>query len=188
MTEIVFLLEEESAAAMLEGLLPKILPSGFCPRFVPFEGKQDLDRQLVRKIKGYRSPDAKFVVLRDQDQSDCLALKNDLLRKCATTGRSDILIRIVCRELESWFLADLGAVEMGLGVDNLKPLQNKNPYRTPDEIHSPSIRLKKITPNYQKMSGSRAIGKNLNPTNNRSHSFFAFVKGIKRLCSSETKT
>jgi hypothetical protein len=53
MKELVFLLEEESAQAMLEGLLLKLLPEAIGRRFIPFEGKQDLEKQLVRKIRGY---------------------------------------------------------------------------------------------------------------------------------------
>ena len=47
MSELVFMLEEQSARAMLEGLLPKLLPAEVTPRYVVFEGKQDLEKQLV---------------------------------------------------------------------------------------------------------------------------------------------
>ena len=42
MRELVFLLEEASAAAMLEGLLPRLIPSDVVHRYITFEGKQDL--------------------------------------------------------------------------------------------------------------------------------------------------
>jgi hypothetical protein len=48
MRELVFLLEEPSAAAMLEGILPQIIPADVAPRFITFEGKQDLEKQLAR--------------------------------------------------------------------------------------------------------------------------------------------
>ena len=38
MKELVFLLEEESAKAMLESLLPRILHPDIRARFIPFEG------------------------------------------------------------------------------------------------------------------------------------------------------
>ena len=72
MTELVFLLEEESAKQMLEGLMPRILPPDVTVRYVVFEGKQDLEKQLVRRIRLYRHPDARFVVVRDQDGGDCV--------------------------------------------------------------------------------------------------------------------
>ena len=42
MKEIVFLLEEASARAMLETLLPRMLADGIRFRCIVFEGKQDL--------------------------------------------------------------------------------------------------------------------------------------------------
>jgi hypothetical protein len=39
MSELVFMLEEPSARVMLEGLLPKMLPTEVIPRYVVFEGK-----------------------------------------------------------------------------------------------------------------------------------------------------
>ena len=65
MNEVVFLLEELSARAMLEGLLPKLLPDTIRCRYIVFEGKQDLEKQLVKRMRGYRVPNARFVVLRD---------------------------------------------------------------------------------------------------------------------------
>lgn len=44
MRELVFLLEEASAKAMLESLLPRILHEETRFRCIPFEGKQDLEK------------------------------------------------------------------------------------------------------------------------------------------------
>jgi hypothetical protein len=183
MSELVFLLEEPSARALLEGLLPRILPSGWDLRFLVFEGKQDLDKQMVRKIRGYRTPGARFVVLRDQDSGDCMEIREELAGKCCEAGRSDTLIRIACRELESWFLADLSAVERGLEQNKLAKLQGKNPYRSPDSFCLPSQRLAELAPCYQKLSGSRAIGPHLDLNNSRSKSFMNFILGLRRICS-----
>jgi predicted transcriptional regulator len=56
MKELVFLLEEESAKAMLQSLLPRILDTGIKSRLLAFEGKQDLEKQMVRKMKHYINP------------------------------------------------------------------------------------------------------------------------------------
>ena len=53
MSEIVFFLEERSAQALLEGLLPRLLPGVHAVRYLVFEGKQDLEKQLARKLRGY---------------------------------------------------------------------------------------------------------------------------------------
>jgi hypothetical protein len=93
-----------------------------------------------------------------------------------------VLIRIACRELESWYFGDLAAVEAGLEIDGLSALQTKARYRSPDDIVHPSTELKKITKNrYQKVSGSRVIGKHLSLDNKRSRSFQSFINGVRRI-------
>ena len=186
MIELVFLLEEASAEALLKSLLPRILPDDINARYIPFEGKQDLERQLVRRIRGYQSKNARFVILRDQDSGDCRIIKNTLMAKCSEAGREDALVRIACRELESWYLADLQAVERALRFDGLARKQNKSGFRDPDRQPSPSRILAEIAP-YQKISGSRAIGAYLDLENRRSPSFAAFVSGIRCIVTDYTK-
>ncbi|MBF0138065.1 MAG: hypothetical protein H7833_06470 [Magnetococcus sp. DMHC-1] len=50
---LVFFLEEPSAKAMLESLLPRLLPDSVTMRFIVFEGEQDLEKQLPRKLRGF---------------------------------------------------------------------------------------------------------------------------------------
>lgn len=84
MTELVFMLEEPSARAMLQGLLPRIGINLPPVKYVVFEGKQDLEKQVGKRIRGYRNPKARFIVIRDQDSNnDCGALKAKLLGLCA---------------------------------------------------------------------------------------------------------
>jgi hypothetical protein len=54
MRVLVFFLEEPSAQAMLNGLLPRILPAGWQVKYVVFEGKRDLEKQLPRKLRSWR--------------------------------------------------------------------------------------------------------------------------------------
>ena len=183
MRELVFLLEELSAQAMLEGLLPNLLPQAATVRYLVFEGKSDLEKQLVRKVKGYRNPEARFVVLRDQDSApDCLVIKAKIVALCANAGKSDVLVRIACRELESFYLADLAAVEKGLVLTGLAKHQGKQKFRNPDYLGSPSRELATLTKGrYQKVGGSRAIGPWLDPNNTRSDSFRNLVAGIQKI-------
>jgi len=181
MSEIVFFLEEPSAKSMLEGLLPRILPDGVRPRYIVFEGKQDLEKQMVRRMRWYSVLNAKFVLLCDQDSWDCKKLKKSLVNKC-DEAEKPALVRIACRELESWYLADLSAVERGMNVRGLVGLQNKNPYRSPDGVNHPDALLEKITKKgYKKISWSRAIGPHLDLKNGRSRSFLNFVTGVRSL-------
>ena len=72
MTTLVFILEGRSVRVLLETLLPRVLPmEKLQVRYVVFEGKQDLHKQLVRKMRLWRTPNTQFVVLRDQDSGDC---------------------------------------------------------------------------------------------------------------------
>lgn len=184
MNELVFFLEEPSAKVMLEGFLPKILPDNVNCRYVVFEGKQDLEKNIIKRISGYLVPGARFIILRDQDAADCKIIKKSLAEKCAEAKRSGILIRIACRELESWYLADLIAVGKGLGLPGITKHQNKRQFLSPDGYPSPARTLQRIAPSYQKVGGSRSIGPHLNPDNKRSRSFAVFVAGIRKMCVS----
>jgi len=182
MTHLVFFLEEHSAKEMLDGVLPKCLPDKTSYQCVVFEGKQDLEKQLPIKLKAWRHPsDVKFIVMRDQDSGDCLIIKDSLKKKCDEAGKPDVLIRIACRELESFYLGDLTAVASGIGPASLARLQNKKKYRNPDDLANPKQELKRIAPDYQNISGSRAIATRMEINNNRSPSFKALISGVRRI-------
>ncbi|TAL77574.1 MAG: DUF4276 family protein [Burkholderiaceae bacterium] len=184
MKELVFCLEGSSEQAMLEGLLPKLLPTGgIIFRYIKFEGKQDLEKQLSSKLRGYKNPSARFVVIRDQDSHpDCKAVKARLVDLCTQAGKPDTMVRIACTELESFYLADLAAVERGLEITGLTKFQENRKFRSPDHLGSPSKELSTLTKGrYQKVSGSRAISVHLDLENTRSDSFRNLVAGIRRL-------
>ncbi len=184
MKTIVFFLEEPSAREMLVGLLPKILPDGVQSRFLVFQGKQDLEKNLVAKMRGWQLPESVFVVMRDQDAGDCGIIKLRLCELCRKADRSNVIVRVACREMESFYLGDLDAVEKGLSLTGLAKLQNNKKFRTPDNLGTPSAELERMTRGlYQKVSGSRAIGRHLSLENNRSHSFKVLVDGIRRLAN-----
>lgn len=182
--ELVFLLEEESAKAMLESLLPRLLDPSIATKLIAFEGKSDLEKQMVKRMKGYINPHARFIVMRDQDSvPDCSVLKNALLAKCIESGRQPIpLVRIACRELESFYLADLAAVETAMNIKGLVKQQGKSKFRSPDYLSSPSKELATLTKQrYQKVSDSRIIGQYLDVNNQRSVSFKNLITGIRRM-------
>ena len=182
MKEIVFLLEESSAKFMLQSLLPRVLQNtGIHFRCIPFEGKQDLEKQLVRKIRAYQHQ-ARFIVLRDQDSHpDCRQVKENLLDLCDETGKADkCRVRIACRELEAFYLADLQAVEQALGITGISGKQHSSRFRSPDQMENPSAALQALTQSrYQKVSGSREIGRHLNPDNEQSPSFRNLITAIR---------
>ena len=90
---------------LLDGLLPRLFPTlpFLC---VPHEGKTDLERSVPRKLRAWREPGVRFVVVRDNDGKDCRALKDALRQLCHAGHRDDTLIRIACQELEAWYLGE----------------------------------------------------------------------------------
>ena len=178
------MLEEESAKAMLESLLPRMLSSEISARLLAFEGKQDLEKQMARKMRGYINPNARFIVMRDQDATpDCRVVKRSLLARCKEAGKQSVsIVRIACHELETFYLADLAAVEAGLRLNGLINKQQTAKFRSPDELQNPSKELIALTSKqYYKVSGSRVIGEHLNVDNERSSSFKNLIAGIKRM-------
>ena len=85
--------------AFIEEFLPRLIPDleFLC---ITHEGKQDLEKSIPRKLKAFRRE--LFVIIRDNDGADCRAIKARLIDVCKNEGKSDVLIRIACQELESW--------------------------------------------------------------------------------------
>lgn len=186
MKELVFLLEERSARAMLKSLLPRLLGTDVVCRLIPFEGKQDLEKQLAHKIRAYQNPNARFIVLRDLDSHpDCAQLKARLLHLCSQSGKEkQCMVRLACKELEAFYLADLDAVEQALGIRGVAHQQQSKKFRTPDQLGSPKRELKTLTANtYEEGGGSRAIGQHLRLDNDRSPSFRNLITGIRRMAA-----
>lgn len=183
MTEIVFLLEEPSAQDLLEGLVPRLIPAEWSARFIPFQGKQDLERRMSRFLQNWQNPDARFVILRDQDSSDCRDVKRGLVERCARAGRADALVRIACRELEAWIIGDLAAFAAEYQVAPAAKAQRKAKFRDPDLLGSPVKELRTFVPTYQKREGARRMGPHLDPKRNASTSFRFFCSGLAQLVS-----
>jgi hypothetical protein len=183
MKELVFFLEERSAQAFLESFLPRILDSRVTLRFISFDGKQDLEKQLVKRLRGYINQRARFIVLRDQDSfPDCRVLKSRLMRLCQRAGKARVsLVRIACTELESFYIGDFAAVERATGVGGLVGLESRRRFRAPDQIMSPSRLLNDLLDGrYSKIRDSREIGKHVEESINRSVSFGALCEGVRR--------
>ncbi|MTW22276.1 DUF4276 family protein [Allochromatium palmeri] len=188
MTTLAFCLEEASAKAMLQGVLPRLLPNDIAVHYIVFEGKQDMHKQLVKRLRFWQKPDTRFVVMRDQDSGDCRIVRQELLELCREAGREDALVRVACRELESFYLGDLQAVESGLAIKGLARQQGNRKFRDPDALVNASEELGKLTgKRYQKLGGSRRIGPHLNLDDgmNTSRSFKALIEGVRRV-SKET--
>lgn len=186
MRTLLFLLEEPSARDLLEGLLPRLIRGHFVARFLVFEGKQDLERNVARKIRGWQQPDTRFVVLRDQDAGDCHAIKAHLQDLVPQDKRALTTIRIACRELEAWALGDWAAIADAYDRPKLAELDRKSLFRSPDGLSAPVLELRKHLPGYQKRDGARRLGRRLTPERNRSKSFRVFCRTITALTESSS--
>ena len=165
---------------LLEGLLPRYFP-GMSFMCIPHEGKSDLEKSIPRKLKAWRTPGDRFVVMRDQDQRDCIQLKQELLQMCVDADRPDTLVRIVCRELEAWYLGEPDALAEAFGNDRVRRIGNRARFRNPDEVQYPSTALKEIIPEFQKGSGARRMSRFLSRERNSSISFQFLLSGIERI-------
>ena len=178
---IVFMVEELSMADLLDQLLPRLFPDMEF-RCVPHEGKSDLERSLVRKLRAWRTPGVRFVVMRDQDSADCREVKDRLRNLCEQGGRPDSLVRVVCRELEAWYVGDLDALTAAFprAARRVRSKMARQRFDNPDEVVQPARALADLIPTFQKRSAAIAIGALLS-RENRSRSYQVFLEGVERL-------
>ena len=179
-----FLLEESSMENVLRVILPQILPQGYALGencfLRPHNGKHDLQKSIPRKISAFSNPNnaAKIVILHDQDSSDCIALKQELMRLCDSAGTAPRLIRVVCRELESWYIGDPQAIQAAYPRFHAQHYAKSSKFRTPD-IQNASEELKRLVPDFQKGEASRIIPPFMMLERNISPSFQAFIQGLR---------
>jgi hypothetical protein len=184
---LVFFLEELSARAMLEGLLPRLLPClmpsvAVNPFYIVFEGKTDLKTQLSKRLQGWLTPNSVFFVLCDKDSNDCVALKQEIKTLIPPEKQALTLIRIACHELESFYLGDLQAVETAFTLPGVAKKQVSAKFRDPDKLGNPVQELTRLSKGrYQKVSGSALIGRCLSLNDNRSGSFNVLLTGLTQL-------
>ena len=177
---MIFLVEELSMQAFLDIFLRRLYPEleFLC---VPHNGKSHLDRNIVHTLRDWQVPGDRFVILRDNDGGDCHALKERLKELCRQGGREDTLIRIVCQELEAWYLAEPDAMADAFGDERLRNIGRQAAYRSPDVRPKPSLDMEKLTQGFQKLSSARRMAQHLTREGNRSHSFAVFLSGVERL-------
>ena len=179
------LLEEPSMENFLREVLPKILP----PDYIldnncflrPHNGKSDLKKSIPNKIKvfsNYHEP-VKVIIIHDQDSNDCRKLKKSLVELCKTNGNCGVLIRIACKELESWYLGDMDAIEKAYPKFKAKNFKKYARFRNPDLLQA-SQELKLLIPEFQKGFASKNISKFISIEKSTSTSFLHLVSGISK--------
>src|SRR5438094_10489615 len=97
------MVEEPSAEAALQVLLPQILPDDHTFAIHPHQGKLALLKNLPTRLAGYALQgldDTAICVLLDRDAEDCHTLKRRVLDMAADAGLT-VLVRIAVEELEA---------------------------------------------------------------------------------------
>ena len=179
MSRIIFLLEERSMKTLLDGLLPRLIP-GIPFLCVTHEGKQDLEKSIPRKLRAWREPGVRFVVLRDKDAEDCHLLKDRLVSLCEAGGHARSLVRIACQEIEAWYLGEPAAIWEGIREQTAP--ENRFQSTLPRSRHGGSAlgRDREVSARISKGVRCPAHGTHLSPNGNRSRSFQVLMDGIER--------
>ena len=183
MKHLVCLLEEPSAQDALQAWLPHWLPGHVQVHYIVFQGKQDLEMQMVRRMQFWLRPDSRFLVMRDQDSGDCHVIKAGLRKKCEEAGHPNAIVRIACKALETFFIGDWKAVADAYDKPILAANQRKAKYRKPDLLSNPSDELDKAVRGYQKREGARRITPNLDLQKNQSGSFNVLIESLRQVAS-----
>jgi hypothetical protein len=187
------LVEEPSAEAALEEILPKIFGNSITFSIHSYQCKNDLIKKLPDRLRGYKfflSETHRILILVDRDGDDCKELKSKLEEIADKSGlisktRSrnnhyQIVNRIVIEELEAWFFGDMQAVRSA--YPGVAKIENKAKYRDPDAISGGTWEaLERIlkqagyfSGGLRKIEAARSIAKHIDPSRNRSRSFKIF--------------
>ncbi len=180
---IVILSEERSMRDTLVALFSRYFPSlleGIDWQVICFQGKADLEKNFSRKMRSWSHRSPHFIILRDNDGADCQRLKQKLHNSASETGKP-FHIRLVCQELEAWFLGDLTAVETAYPASQATKFQKSKKYRTPDSLTNASQELSRLTGIQGKTSKASAIAKHLDHSRNHSHSFQVFFRTLQSI-------
>lgn len=195
-----FLLEEPSAEAALQVLLPKMVPNVSFALHV-MGGKTVLLKQLTKRLRGYARwlPSTyRIIVLVDRDEQDCQQLKQQLESSCQAAGLCSktvatpcesiqVINRIVIEELEAWFLGDVPALQQA--YPRFPDITQKSAYRDPDAIKGGTWetleRLLQKSGYFQgglaKIELAKTVAAFMAPEHNKSESFQVFRQTLLTL-------
>ena len=180
MRKLVFLLEEPSMRSFLIGARPKLpIPSDFEMVFRISNGIGDLKALVSTTLRIGWPPGTKFVILFDKDKADCRLRKSDIASAIPDFRQSEVLVRVVCYELESWYFGDPDT--LAERYPKFRRVRNSSRFRmSPDDIQKPSTDIREHSG-----MGKGALAEELGPilklADNRSHSLQVFLSGLRRL-------
>ena len=178
---IIFLTEELSIKPVLQRVMTVLSPEGIEGVdwiVISYRGKADLRSNIKQKMQSWDYGSPHFVILRGTDGGDCRAIKQDLLDIAAQTGKPHH-VRIVCQELEAWFIGDLSAVEFAFPESHASAYTAKARFRNPDSVEAASRWIEGITGSAAKVSRANQIAPHMDIESNCSRSFQVLISTIR---------
>ena len=180
MRTVVFVVEETSKEEFLREFLGRWeLPMDVEVIYLVAEGHFALRRMIATKLRHWRKPNSTFIILCDQDSADCVERKSVLAGQVPEYHRQNALVRIVCTELEGWYLADAKALRAALPEIGDRPLP-ADLLGPPDSIHRPARRLADFA-SFRKRDLAREMGRRISLEPNTSHSFNLFLQTLRQI-------
>lgn len=197
-----FHVEEPSMEAALNVLIPRISNNTIQHNIINYSSKQSLIKKLPNRMRALRhfiQHNMKYVVVVDQDDNDCIQLKQDVTNiikgvglvakeQTNTINDAQVFVRIPVEELEAWFLGDFVALNT---VFPRIPITagTRTKFRDPDNVTGGTWEaLQRLLQQYGYYAGglpkievANRISPHLSLTASRSTSFRVFVKLVNAL-------
>ena len=178
---IVFVVEEYSKQEFLSGLLPRLgIPDGANVYFAVAEGHVNIRNVIRKATRSWRVPNTHFLVLCDQDSADCVQRKQELETPVPASRMHHVTIRIVCTELEGWYLTDKDALAAALPSVSRRGRWPRELLGPPDDIRMPALRLARLAA-FRKRDLAREMGRRISLEPGASHSFNLFLRTLRRI-------
>jgi hypothetical protein len=174
---LTYVLVEEQSSAVVIRALARTLGVDAQVRVLEHQGVGDLKRSITLKMKAALGDTTRFIILRDQDNGDCLILKRELEALVPRYHRDRTRVRIACRELEAWYLAQPLALKKAKILKTELPLSLLS--RNPDHVADPKEEILRRTHKTGQMWIARLAGPALDPNNKVSRSFDLFVQSLQ---------
>ncbi len=187
--------EEPSAEAALDVLIPKIIGDRHSNRIYNLWDKGTLLRELPKRLRSYHSMPmigTRIVALVDRDRDDCAELKRRLeamaaaaympTRTAKRPGVTAIMdTRVAIEELEAWYIGDVPALRSAYPKVPAT-LDRQAVFRDPDAVAGGTWEaLERTLQRYGYHSGglakiklARDVTPHMDPSRNRSGSFCRF--------------
>lgn len=199
MIHLEILLEEDSIKPVLDHILSELDPDEnlLTRRFHVHHGKKKLLKMLPKLLKGYsnwilkpENEDYHILIIVDQDQDDCVELKNQILDYCREYNLLNrTKVRIPVTMIESWYFGDPNALELTFPKLKKLGIGTKAIYRDPESRLDPARDLdremKKVgyEHGYHKLAHAIDIAKHMQIGVNTANSFKVTIQAIEYFIS-----